>query len=77
MEDITAAGYAHARKRVCKDFETKNWGEYYNLYVQSDTLLLADAFENFRNTYLKIYGIDNVKFLSVLGLAWLTALKKD
>ena len=46
------------------------------MYVQSDTLLLADAFENFRNTYLKIYEIDPVKFLSALGLVWLTALKK-
>ena len=46
------------------------------MYVQSDTLLLADAFENFRNMYLKICEIDPVKFLSALGLAWLTALKK-
>ena len=46
------------------------------MYVQSDTLLLADAFENFRNTYLKICEIDPVKFLSALRLAWLTALKK-
>ena len=38
--------------------------------------MLADAFENFRNTYLKIYEIDPVKFLPALGLAWLTALKK-
>ena len=43
MEDITDAGYAHA-KRVCKDFEIKNLGEYHDLYVQSDTLLLADVF---------------------------------
>ena len=48
MEDMTDADYAHT-KRVCKDFEIKNLGEYYDLYVQSDTLLLADVFENFRN----------------------------
>ena len=48
MEDITDADYAHS-KRVCKDFEIKNLGEYHDLYVQSDTLLLADVFENFRN----------------------------
>ena len=34
-------------KRVCKDFEIKTLGEYQDLYVQSDTLLLADVFENF------------------------------
>ena len=46
MEDITDANYTHA-KSVCTDFETKNLGEYHNLYVQSDTLFLADAFEYF------------------------------
>ena len=46
VEDITDADYAHA-KRVCKDFEIKKLGEYHDLYVQSDTLLLADVFDNF------------------------------
>ena len=45
MEDITDADYAHA-KRVCNDFEIKCSGEYHGLYAQSDTLLLADVFEN-------------------------------
>ena len=75
MEDITDADYAHA-KRVCKDFEIKNLGEYHELYVQSDTLLLADVLEKFRNMYLKIYELDPVKFLSAPGLAWQVALKK-
>ena len=48
MEGVTDADYAQA-KRVCKDFETKNLGEYHELYVQSDTLLLIDVFENSRN----------------------------
>ena len=42
VEDITNADYTHT-KRVCKDFEMKNLGEYHDLYVQSDTLLLADV----------------------------------
>ena len=48
MEDITDSDYAHI-KRVRKDFEIKYLGEYHDLYVQTDTLLLADAFEKFRN----------------------------
>ena len=35
------------QERFCKDFEIKYSGEYYNLYAQSNTLLLADVFENF------------------------------
>ena len=68
MEDITYADYVH-EKRVYKDFEVKNLGEYQDLYVQSDTLLLADVSENFRNKFLKIYELDPAKFLSAPGLA--------
>ena len=50
MENITAVDYRHA-KIVFKNFNNKNLGNYHDLYVQSDTLLLADAFENFRNMY--------------------------
>ena len=46
MEDINDADYTHTR-RVCKDFEIKDLGEYHELYIQSDALLLADIFENF------------------------------
>ena len=66
MEDITDADYAHAKK-ISKDFE--NLGEYHDLCVQSNTLLLADVFENFRNVCLKIYRLDPAKFLSAPGLA--------
>ena len=54
MEDITDTDYVHA-KRVCKDFDIKSLGEYHDLYVQGDTLLLADVFGNFRNMCLEIY----------------------
>ena len=66
MEDITDADYMHA-KRICKDFEIKNLGKYHDLYNKSDTLLLADVFENFRNMCLKTYHLDSVKFLSAPG----------
>ena len=74
MEDITDVDYAHA-KRVCKDFEINFLGKY-DLYVQSDRLLLADVFENFRNMGINIYKLDPAKFLSASGLAWQAALKK-
>ena len=69
MEDITNADHAHA-KRVFKDYERKNLEEYHDLYIQSDTLLLADVFENFRNMCINIYELDPAKFLSATGIAW-------
>ena len=48
LEDITDEDYIHAQK-VFKEFKLTNLGEYHDLYVQSNTLLLADVFENFRN----------------------------
>ena len=75
MEDITDEDYAYA-KRVSEDFEIKNFGEYHDLYVQSDALLLTDVFENFRNMCLKIHKFDPAKFLSAPGLARQAALKK-
>ena len=68
MEDITDGDYAHT-ERVCKDFEIKNLEEHYSLFVQSDTLLLADVFENFRNMCLEIYELDPAKIISASGLS--------
>ena len=75
-EDVIDADYMYA-KRVCEDFEVKNLGEYHDLHLKSDTLLLADVFENFKKMCLRIYHLDPVKFLSAPGLAWQAALKKD
>ena len=50
-------------------FEIKILGEYHDLYVQSDILLLPDVFENFRNKCIEIYGLDPAHFLSAPGLA--------
>ena len=74
-DDITDEDYAHAQK-VWKVFKIKNIGAYHDLYVQSDTLLLADVFENFRDKCLNKYQVDPIHFLSVPGLAWQACLKK-
>ena len=63
MEDITEADYMHTKK-VCKDFEIKNLGEYHDLYLKGETLLFAIVVENFRKICLKIYHLDPTKFLS-------------
>ena len=75
MEDITDIDLRHA-KRVSKNLSNKNLGDYHDLYVWSDTLLLADVFENFRNMCIKVYELDPAHFLSVPGLAWQACLKK-
>ena len=65
MEDITDTDYTHANK-VFKEFKLK----CHDLYVQSDTLLLAGVFESFRNMCIKVYELDPANFLTAPGLAW-------
>ena len=68
MENIEDIDYRHGNN-VFKKFKLKNLGEYHDLYVKSVTLLLADVFENFRNTCIKVYELDPAHFLSLPGLA--------
>ena len=75
LEGISDEDYTHALK-VWEVFEIRNRGEYHDLYVQSDTLLLADVFESFPNKYIEIYGLDPSHFLSAPGLAWQACLEK-
>ena len=75
MEDISDIDYRHANN-VFKIFKLENLGDYHDLYVQSDTLLLADVFNNFRDMCLKEYELDPAHFLSLPGLAWQACLKK-
>ena len=75
LENISDEEYAHAQK-VWEVFEMKNLGEYHNLYAQSATLLLADAFESFINKCIGIYELDPIYFVSSPGLAWQACLKK-
>ena len=74
-EGITDENYAHAQK-VWDALNIKNLGEYHDLYVRSDTTLLADVFESFRDKCLEIYERGPAHFLSAPGLAWQACLKK-
>ena len=75
LENISDEDYLHAQK-VWEVFEIRDLGEYHNLFVRTDTLLLADVSENFRNMCLEIYGLDPVYFVSAPELAWQACLKK-
>ena len=75
LENISEVDYTHANN-VFKKFNINNLGEYHDLYVRSDTLLLADIFENFRQSCLKNYELDPAHFVSLPGLAWQACLKK-
>ena len=68
LEDISDEDYAHAQK-VWDVFKTKNLREYHDLYVQSDTLLLVDVYENFENMCLEKYQLDPIYFVSAPELA--------
>ena len=76
MENITETDYIHANN-VFKTFKLNNLDDYHDLYVQSDTLLLADVFENFRKACIKTYELDPAHFISLTGLAWQACLKKN
>ena len=75
MEDIEDIDYRHGNN-VFNNFKLNKLGDYHDLYVQSDTLLLADVFENFRDMCINVYELDPAHFLSLPGLAWQACLKK-
>ena len=62
LENITNEDYIHVQK-VFEEFKLKNFGDYHDFYVQSNTVLLADVFENFRNKCIKIYELDPAHIL--------------
>ena len=56
-------------------FKIKNLGEYHDLYLKTDVLLLCDVFEKFISVCLKDYGLDPSYYYSSLGLSWDAMLK--
>ena len=74
LKNISKEDLKHAQK-VLDTFNIKNLGEYHDLYVQSDTTQLADAFEQFRNVCLEVYKLDPADFCTTPGLALEACLK--
>ena len=75
MSVISEYDYKHAQ-RVWKEFKLKNLGEYHDLYLKTDVLLLSNVFETFRNTCLQHSKLDPSHFYISPGLAWQACLKK-
>ena len=75
MSDVSDKGYDHARL-VWSEFKIKNMGEYHDLYLLTDTILLANVFESFRSVCMDNYGLDPAHFYTAPGLAWKVFLKK-
>ena len=75
MSDISDEDYEHAQK-VWKGFDMKHFGEYHDLYLKTDVILLSNVFEAFRNTCLQHYKLNPAHFYTSPDLAWQAALKK-
>ena len=75
MVGVSKEDYEHTRS-VWREFEIKNLGEYHDLYLKTDVILLANVFEAFREVCLKNYGLDPAHFYTAPGLAWKACLKK-
>ena len=71
---ITKGDYKHALN-VWNVFNMKTFLDYHELYNETDVLLLADVFENFRDLCLKIYGLDPAHYFTAPGLSWDACLK--
>ena len=69
MSGISAEDYSHAQD-VWNEFNCKTFGDYHDIYLALDVLLLADVYENFRSMSLETYRLDPAHYLTAPGLAW-------
>ena len=67
--NISESDYSRA-KEVWSTFQIRDLGEYHDLYLKTDVLLLADLFESFRSTCLEYYRLDPCHYYSAPGLSW-------
>ena len=74
MSSISKEDYQHAQ-RVWKEFGIRDLGDYHDLYLRTDVVLLANVFEAFRDTCSSHYTLDPAHFYTSPGLAWRACLK--
>ncbi|KYN08184.1 Matrilysin [Cyphomyrmex costatus] len=75
-EDISVDDYQHATD-VWQRFRINTLGDYSDLYLKTDVLLLADMFENFRDTYMESYGLDPAYYVILPSYTWDAMLKNS
>lgn len=72
--EVADSDYDHAQT-VWAQFNIKTLGEYSDLYLKTDVLLLADVFEKFRNSCIQVYGLDPAHYYTTPGFTWDSMLK--
>ena len=74
MSSIGEEDYQHAQQ-VWKEFGIHNLGDYHDLYLRTDVVLLVNVYEAFRDICLRHYILDPAHFYTSPGLAWKACLK--
>ena len=74
QEAISAEDYAHAEE-VWRVFQCRTMGDYHDVYLKSDVILLADVFESFRDTAMETYKLDPAHYFTAPGFSWDSMLK--
>ena len=75
MSGVSESNYKHIQ-RVWEEFGVRNIGDYHDLYLRTDVVLLVNVFKAFRDTWLKHYSLDPAHFYMAPTLAWKACLKK-